>query len=159
MYAGYPIYTPSQKYAFEHDEYELWKESFNINMKCKEFITDNIYFLRQNGNYKGFINELTETFGLERAMFVLARSLQNEDFDDRLGEVVKKRTEYFEYEDGKPENLNEHGHDRSRFYVISAFSPSMETVFLSLMETELNQIIIPAFIYEREREQETGVAI
>jgi len=154
MYASYPVYTPSQKYAIINGEFDLWKESFNINMKCKEFITDNIYFLWQNNNFNEFIKELTDTFGLERAVFVLARTIQNEEFADRFGDAVKQRANQVIYEDKMLENRDDFKYDRSRFFAISAFSSYMEKTFEVLMEMEREQVNFPDAELERDDERE-----
>jgi len=158
MYASYPIYTPPQRYAVINGEFELWKESFNINMRCKEFITDNIYFIQNDGELRDFITNLTGNFGLERAMFVLAKSIRNAEFSDRLGEAVKERASLFVYEDEKQENRDGFKYDRSRFFAIEMFPSHLESVFTSLMEMEREQENNRGE-YEYENNEELGVAV
>lgn len=76
MYAMIPVYYPSIETASKQNEMELWRESRNINLDCKRFIEDRASTAYNTRELDLFIKDLVEQYGVERAMYVLSRTVQ-----------------------------------------------------------------------------------
>ena len=79
-----PIYPHSAAYAREHGELEQYRASNNVNRQCKESIEaavrehfDGMYLSRDAAK------DVIETYGIDRVMFVLANTVQLQDWDGR----------------------------------------------------------------------------
>ena len=115
MYQTYPIYIPSARYAREHDEIALWRESYKINRECKKFINENASRAYHDHRLDIFVKELTDTFGLERSIYVIARTIVDADWDKRYYPDAKSRAARFDFQDMKEaEKLHEAGQDPNR---------------------------------------------
>ena len=78
------IYPHSASYAKEHGELEQYRASNNANLQCKEAIEaavrehfDGMYLSRDAAK------DVIETYGIDRVMFVLANTVQLQDWDGR----------------------------------------------------------------------------
>ena len=164
MYAAYPVYYPSARHARENDETALWRESFKINQECKKYINE-----QASGAYIGhalpdFIKELTETYGLERAMFVIGRTvLSAADWDKRYESGVKARTAGFYYSDWKEgQILYENGQDPYRTadnttsWCSDVHPVILNTIFSALIKIEKEQINLPLADAGRGNEPDSG---
>jgi hypothetical protein len=162
MYAIYPIYYPSVRYAKENGELELWQESFKINRECKEYI-----FTKASGEYRGknlpvFVRKLAETYGLERAMFIIGRTLINSDWDKRYEYISRERAAQFDYLDMKEARTqyqagkNPYRTDISDNYLINIHPAVLNAVFKRLMRMEREQIKIPSADDERGNKRDKG---
>ena len=150
MYAAYPVYMPSRLYAIQNGEHDLWRQSNSINQECRDFIKENASKAYHGKTLPGFMKELTDIYGLERAMFVAGRTIAGADWDGRYDKEVKGRTAQIDYQDmeeGKA--LYEAGQDSYRIAdktmrLISDTHPCiLNDVFRSLMKMEQAQINIP----------------
>ena len=78
------IYPHSASYAKEHGELEQYRASNRANLQCKEAIEaavrehfDGMYLSRDA------VKDVIETYGIDRVMFVLANTVQLQDWDGR----------------------------------------------------------------------------
>ena len=78
------IYPHSAAYAKEHGELEQYRASNRANLQCKEAIEaavrehfDGMYLSRDAAR------DVIETYGIDRVMFVLANTVQLQDWDGR----------------------------------------------------------------------------
>ena len=78
------IYPHSAAYAKEHGELEQYRASNRANLQCKEAIEaavrehfDGMYLSRDAAK------DVIETYGIDRVMFVLANTVQLQDWDGR----------------------------------------------------------------------------
>lgn len=78
------IYPHSAAYAKEHGELEQYRASNRANLQCKEAIEsavrehfDGMYLSRDAAK------DVIETYGIDRVMFVLANTVQLQDWDCR----------------------------------------------------------------------------
>ena len=84
MYATIPIYYPSLEEAQRNNEKEMWLESYKINMDCKHAIEDRAATAMNTRELDSLIGDLVEEYGVERAMYVLSRTIQFRDWDGRF---------------------------------------------------------------------------
>ena len=101
-----PVYNHSGSYAREHGELEAYRASRNANMACRDAIDDAI-----SRHYDGFTldsagaREVIDSFGFERTMYVLANTIQRQDWDKRFSpdnrawansvDICENRDDYF----------------------------------------------------------------
>ncbi len=97
MYATIPVYYPSLEEADRNDERELWLESYNINMECIRTIEDRAMSAFNTRELDSLITDLAENYGVERAMYVLSRTVHFQEWDGRFNEVVRARAEMFRF--------------------------------------------------------------
>lgn len=166
MYATYPIYYPSARYARENGEIDLWRESHKINRECRNFINKNASPAYHGHNLPEFIKELTDTFGLERAMYVIARTIVNSDWDKRYYNDARSRAELFDFQDMKEAvRLRESGQDPYRTAdnttsLCSNVHPVMlNDIFRFMMKMEQEQANIPAADNTPDNELDEGAEI
>ena len=91
MYAAIPVYYPSLEEAARKDEAALWCDSYNINMDCRNFIQDKAMTAMNSRELDSFIGELVRVYGVERAIYVLSRTIQFSDWDSRFDQAVLDR--------------------------------------------------------------------
>lgn len=80
-----PVYRYSGAYAIEHDQLTVYKQSFQLNIDCKDSIEQAIathYFNNSLG--KEVAAEVIDRFGAERVEYVLANTIQQMDWDGRV---------------------------------------------------------------------------
>ena len=87
MYATIPVYYPSLEEAARKDEAALWCDSYNINMDCRNFIQAKAMTVMNSRELDSFIGELVRFYGVERAIYVLSRTVQFSDWDSRFGQA------------------------------------------------------------------------
>ena len=81
MYAAIPVYYPSLEEAARKDEAALWCDSYNINMDCRNFIQAKAMTVMNSRELDSFIGELVRFYGVERAIYVLSRTVQFSEWD------------------------------------------------------------------------------
>ncbi len=79
-----PVYNHSAAYAREHGELEAYRASRNANRACRDAIDDAISrHYRDNILHTEAVTEVIDGFGFERTMYVLANTVQRQDWDKR----------------------------------------------------------------------------
>ena len=90
MTEGVPLYGKTSEYASSNGEENLYRQSLQANIECRYAIEQEI-----RNNYdgmhlnKGFENALIEKFGLERLKYVLANTVQENNWDGRYSPETK----------------------------------------------------------------------
>ena len=97
MYATILVYKYSLTDAVNYKERELWLESYNINMECKRAIEERATTAFNTRELDLLIKDLVEKFGVERALYVLSKSVQENDWDTRFTEVVRDRSGVYDF--------------------------------------------------------------
>jgi len=135
MYATTPVYYPSFRYAREHNEIELWRESHRINMECKGQINRRALEATNSRELDLMINDLIRIYGVERTMCVLSRTIQYKDWDERLSQAVKERAKKFHFNEQEYE-----GQDPSKQYICQNLNPCvLDILYRKLIEKEAEQ--------------------
>lgn len=138
MYATIPIYYPSLEEAERNDEKEMWLESYKINMDCKRVIEDRAATAMNTRELDGLIEDLVEEYGVERAMYVLSRTIQFRDWDERFSEIVKNRAGAFEFPDAANAEISSEKNtdDRTQGYLTEIDPCVLDLMYRRLMEEE-----------------------
>lgn len=91
MTEGVPLYGRTLEYAKANDEKNLYRQSLQANIECKheieQAIRNNFDGMHLN---KGFENKLIEQFGMERVKYVLANTVQENEWDGRYSPETKE---------------------------------------------------------------------
>jgi hypothetical protein len=150
MYATMPVYYPSFRYAREHNEIDLWRESHRINMECKGQINRRALEANNSRELDLMINDLIRIYGVERTMCVLSRTIQYKDWDERLSQAVKERAKKFHFNEQEYE-----GQDPTKQYICQDLNPCiLDILYRKLMEQEANQAALDFQRNDPELEQE-----
>lgn len=143
MYATIPVYYPSTETAGNNGESELWLESRRINLECKRFIEGGASKAYNTRELDSFIGDLVDQYGVERAMYVLSRTVQHMDWDRRFSDVVRERAAGFEFADMHTQavkkaltRVDAAYADRSLSYVTSVHPCIVNDIFKELMKIE-----------------------
>jgi hypothetical protein len=143
MYATIPVYYPSIETASRNGEKELWLESRRINLECKRFIEDRASTAYNTRELDMFIKDLVEQYGVERAMYVLSRTVQYMEWDGRFSAVVKERVTGFEFADMHTQivkkaltQVDATYADKSLSYVTNVHPCIVNDIFKELMKIE-----------------------
>lgn len=134
MYATIPVYKYSLTDAVNYKERELWLESYNINMECKRAIEERVTTAFNTRELDLLIKDLVEKFGVERALYVLSKSVQENDWDTRFTEVVRDRSSVYDFH-----NEDEQQAEKTQDYVINEIDPCvLDCIYLGLMKIEID---------------------
>ena len=113
-----PLYTQSGTYAYEHGELEQYRASNEANMACKKAIEGAI-----RDHYSGYcldgkaaVAEVVNTFGQERTMYILANTVQQEDWDDRFSHSNRDWAKTIPVH----KNLDAWGEDRNAYLIVNS---------------------------------------
>lgn len=138
MYATIPVYYPSLEEAAQKDEAALWCDSYNINMDCRNFIQDKAMTAMSSRELDALIGELVRTYGVERAMYVLSRTIQFSDWDARFDQAVLDRAAKTDFPDARTPR-EAYQVDPTARYVAEIDPCVANAIFIKLMELEDEQ--------------------
>ncbi len=80
-----PVYRYSGAYSIEHDQLTVYKQSFQLNIDCKDAIEQAIAAHYSNNSLgKDVAVEVIDQFGAERTAYVLANTIRQMDWDGRI---------------------------------------------------------------------------
>lgn len=146
MYATIPIYYPSLEEASRGDEQQLWLDSYKINMECRRFIEDRAMTAYNTRELDSFIEDLVQDYGVERAMYVLSRTVSYKEWNGRFDEVVRERAKGFDFPDTRSSAVKKaltqqdaFFADRTHGYITDIHPCVANAVFVKLMELENEQ--------------------
>ena len=110
--ANIPVYMQSAEYAIEHDELPAYRESFRVNMACRDALESAIHesyhdYCLDTGKAAA---QVAAQFGMERVAYVLANTVRAFDHD---------------------------GHERSRYFLVSQVNPGLVNLLVSRVREEL----------------------
>lgn len=135
MYATLPVYYPSFRYAREHDEVELWRESHRINVECKGQINRRALEAQNSRELALMVDDLIRVYGVERTLCVLSRTIQFKDWDERLSQAVRKRAKRFQFIEQELEDTS-----ATKQYICADLDPCIaDALYRRLMEKEQEQ--------------------
>jgi len=164
MYATYPVYYPSAMYARLHDEFNLWRQSKRINLELCELLREKAANAHYDRTMPDFIKELTDTYGLERSIFVMSRIVIAADWDKRYDTDVRERAERVDFQDMKEaerqlaEGQPKHTViDKSSDLCSNVHPCFLNEIFRHLMKMEQEQVNLPNEEQHHENELDEGV--
>ncbi len=138
MYATIPVYYPSLEEASRSHEAALWCESYNINMSCRNMIQDKAMTAMNIRELDLFIRELVSCYGVDRAIYVLSRTIQYSEWDSRFEQAVLDRAGRTAFPDAQTPRDENHVDPTAR-YVVEIDPCVVNAVFVKLMELEDEQ--------------------
>ena len=138
MYATIPIYYPSLEEAERNNEKEMWLESYQINMDCKHAIEDRAATAMTSRELDSLIEDLIQNYGVERAMYVLSRTVQFREWDERFSEIVKNRAGAFEFPDAAKADIpgEKNQDDQTQGYLTELDPCVLDLMYQRLMQEE-----------------------
>ncbi len=127
-----PVYPHPAAYAREHSELAEYRASLRANISCRDAIETAIReHYRDNRLGVGAVGQVTEQFGQERTLYVLAATVRHFDYDGRISRDNKQWAAGMPY----PENIDADGNDRSVQLVVSSH-PGLLNLFLTQARQE-----------------------
>ena len=117
--ANIPVYKQSAEYAIEHDELPAYRESFRVNMACRDALESAIHesyhdYCLDTGKAAA---QVAAQFGMERVAYVLANTVRAFDHDGRISRDNKAWAQTVPV----CTDADEWGHERSRYFLVSQF--------------------------------------
>ena len=113
-----------------------------------------------SGELDALIEDLVNHYGVERAMYVLSRTVQFSKWDERFGALVRDKADTFQFPDLKEERDDNHVDPTSR-YVAQLDPCVVNAIFIGLIKKEekQNEMELPEPIMpdEPEYELERGI--
>ena len=114
-----PLYLFPAAYAREHGELEQYRASRNANIACRDAIDAAIREHYDGSRLDGAaVREVTEAFGYERTLHVLANTVRQKEWDGRFSEGNKRWAHTLPIH----ENPDGMGNDRNRDFVLRSHS-------------------------------------
>ena len=118
--------------ALENDSVKEWKESHLANISCADQF-DNEYGARYHArDVPAFLKEMTDRYGLERCMLVLAGTIQLSPWDKRYHQPVREGAEKIQV----PGASDVPTEDRRRDYLVNCHPVMVDVAFRDLMAME-----------------------
>lgn len=138
MYTTIPVYYPSLEEAGRNHETALWCDSYNINMSCRNFIQDKAMTAMNSRELDLLIEELVSCYGVDRAIYVLSRTIQYSEWDSRFEQAVLDRAGKTAFPDAHTPRDENHVDPTTR-YIVEIDPCIVNAVFVKLMELEDEQ--------------------
>lgn len=118
--------------ALENDSVKEWKESHLANISCADQF-DNEYGARYHArDVPAFLKEMTDRYGLERCMLVLAGTIQLSPWDKRYHQPLREGAEKIQV----PGASDIPTEDRRRDYLVNCHPVMVDVAFRDLMAME-----------------------
>lgn len=118
--------------ALGNDSVKAWKESHLANISCADQF-DNEYGARYHArDVPAFLKEMTNRYGLERCMLVLASTIQLSPWDNRYHKPVREGAEKIPV----PGASDVPTEDRRRDYLVKCHPVMVDVAFRDLMAME-----------------------
>ena len=93
-----PICTQSLMEAKQSGNLGAWKDSVAASKACIKFIENNLDTAYEGRDLDGFVKQLNDKFGIDRAMYTVAATVQLKDHDGRFTNAVKERAAQFSFD-------------------------------------------------------------
>ena len=152
------LYYPSLEEAARKDEAALWCDSYNINMDCRNFIQAKAMTVMNSRELDSFIGELVRFYGVERAIYVLSRTVQFSDWDSRFDQAVLDRAGQTDFPDARTPRDENHVDPTTRY--VTEIDPCVaNAIFMKLMELEEEQEAIAQMENDGQKELDEDMAL
>ena len=140
------------------DEAALWCDSYNINMDCRNFIQAKAMTVMNSRELDSFIGELVRFYGVERAIYVLSRTVQFSDWDSRFDQAVLDRAGQTDFPDARTPRDENHVDPTTRY--VTEIDPCVaNAIFMKLMELEEEQEAIAQMENDGQKELDEDMAL
>ncbi len=93
-----PIYTQSLMESKQNGNFGAWKDNVAASEACIKFIEDNLSAAYEGRDLEGLVKQLDEKFGIDRAMYTVAATVQLKNQDGRFTNAVKDRAAQYTFD-------------------------------------------------------------
>ena len=93
-----PICTQSLMEAKQSGNFGAWKDSVAASKACIKFIENNLDTAYEGRDLEGFVKQLNDKFGIDRAMYTVAATVQLKDHDGRFTNAVKNNAAQYSFD-------------------------------------------------------------
>lgn len=131
------VYKHTLDYARQNGELEVYRASRKLNIECAKAIRDAIW-----DNYKDnrldtkCVKDVISKFGAKRTMYVLANTIQQQDWDGRYSPDNKCWAKSVVI----PQDKDPWGGDRNIDFVVQGAHPGLVDLFTSQARKEVAEI-------------------
>ena len=134
-----PLYPASAVYAQEHGELDQYFASARANTACRDAI-DQTISANNDGyrlNTEPAVRSVVDAFGYDRALYVLANTIQHKEQDGRFSASNKQ----WAASQHIVPDIDSFGHDRTLEFVVDRAHPGVVDLFTTFLRREylLNQ--------------------
>ena len=121
-----PLYKYPASHARENGELDAYRASHKANVACKEAIEQAIFdHYADNRLDSAAVKQVTEVFGYDRTLYVLANSIRQKDWDGRISDANKRwASTILVYKD--PDGF---GSNRNTDFVVGRVHPGLLDLF------------------------------
>lgn len=132
-----PIYPETAAYARSHGEIDQWRASHRANVDCRNAIEDAIStHYKDNRLNMACVKEVMEQFGVDRTVYVVAKTIRDKDWDGRISDENKAWAKGIA---AKPDQ-SAWGGDHTREFVITHAHPGLINIFANHVRKESEQL-------------------
>ena len=122
------LYQHSGDYAREHNELEEYRASCKANIACKETIETAIRDNYHNNCLgKDAVKQVTDQFGYDRTLYVLAETVREKDWDGRISRDNKDWAKTVPVSEDK----DTWGNNRNLYFVVDSVNPGLTNIFIN----------------------------
>ena len=100
-YRSVPIVVESYMDAKMNGHLSELKASITASQDCRDYIDEHIHSEYENRNFPGFVQNIVDKFGIERAMYTLAATVQLKMQDGRFTNEVKDMARQYTFDSDK----------------------------------------------------------
>mgnify|MGYP002552632134 CR=1 FL=1 len=131
------VYKHTLDYARQNGELEVYRASRKLNIECAKAIRDAIW-----DNYKDnrldtkCVKDVISKFGAKRTMYVLANTIQQQDWDGRYSPDNKRWAKSAVIH----ENKDPWGDNRNTVFVVQGAHPGLVDLFTSQARKEVAEL-------------------
>ena len=93
-----PICTQSLMEAKQSGNFGAWKDNVAASKACIKYIEDNFYTAYEGRDLEEFVKQLNDKFGIDRAMYTVAATIQLKNHDGRFTNAVKERAAQYTFD-------------------------------------------------------------
>ena len=128
-----PICTMSYMAALQSSKEQDWRNSQRASKACVKFINDNLHNFYEARDLNTMVKNIEEQFGLKRALYTIAATIQLKEQDGRFSQSAKDRAKEFPFDS-----------DRARLEFLTEAHPVMLCfLYEKLMDRE-KELSMPA---------------
>ena len=130
-----PVYRHSAEYAIQHGEIEAYRDSFKVNMDCRDAIEKAIgdNYRDNRLDSKNISVQLGQNFGMERVSYVLANTIRCKDHDGRISDGNKRWAATVPI----AEDRSEWGDNRNLRFIVDKTNPGLVDLLVNQVRKDM----------------------
>lgn len=130
-----PVYRHSAEYAIQHGEIEAYRDSFKVNMDCRDAIEKAIgdNYRDNRLDSKNISVQLGQNFGMERVSYVLANTIRCKDHDGRISDGNRRWAATVPI----AEDRSEWGDNRNLRFIVDKTNPGLVDLLVNQVRKDM----------------------